>query len=505
MFDIELGIRWIKKHVALRDILILGFLLLLFVATRTYHIKQLPIFNDEGIYIHWAKVAWHDASWRFVSLTDGKQPLQTWGTIPFLKFFPDDALLAGRLFSVATGAFALLGMTAVLWYLFGKKTALMGSLLYIFIPYFLFYDRLAMVDSGVNAFSIWMFFFSILLVRTIRLDVALVFGLLSGLALLAKSSVRMFLALSALAPLVVISKDMKHLLRKTVNYLVLFGVVSLLALVVYNVQRLSPFFHFVAEKNNTFVMSFAEWRTKPLEVLSYNLRTVPYFVFAELGWAIVPFAMLGIVRLIMRKRPLGLYLLMWIVAPYIVISFFTKVLFARYIEFFGSLLVFAAAYWLGSLKNTKLAWTFLGAVIVSTLLFTVPMWTDYSKIIFPPTDRGQYIEGVTVGYGAREIIEYVREQSKSKPSIILAEGDFGMTGDILDVFLKQDDRIFIKGYWPLDEKQLRDNQRELARNNVYVVISHRLEVPANWPARLVKSYYKPGGNAAIHLMELTLQ
>jgi len=196
MFDISAIYSFIKKRITVKDVLLLGFAKILFFITRLYNIKLLPIFNDEGIYIHWAKVAWHDASWRFISLTDGKQPLQTWGTIPFLKLFPNDALLAGRLFSVATGFVGIMGIFFLLYYLFGKKTAFIGLFLSIFSPYFLFYDRIAMVDSGVNAAFIWILFFSIILVRTIRFDIALLYGLCAGIALLTKSSAQMFLTLS---------------------------------------------------------------------------------------------------------------------------------------------------------------------------------------------------------------------------------------------------------------------------------------------------------------------
>ncbi len=83
MFKIENILFWLKKEFKARDIVLLIGLITLFFLTRIINLDKLPIFTDEGIYIHWAKVAWKDASWRFVSLTDGRQPLQTWGTIPF--------------------------------------------------------------------------------------------------------------------------------------------------------------------------------------------------------------------------------------------------------------------------------------------------------------------------------------------------------------------------------------------------------------------------------------
>src|SRR3989339_1863880 len=201
MFDIFKILDFLKKTFTRKDVLLIILIASLFFLTRLINLDQFPIFSDEGIYIRWAKTAWHDASWRFISLTDGKQPLQTWGTIPFLKLFPDNALFAGRLFAVSTGLVSLIGVFSLLFYLFNKKSAYIGSLLYIFTPYFLFYDRLALSDSGVNAGFIWIFFFSVLLARTIRLDVALLFGIVGGTALLTKSSAQIFLLLGGLGPI----------------------------------------------------------------------------------------------------------------------------------------------------------------------------------------------------------------------------------------------------------------------------------------------------------------
>src|SRR3989344_9526541 len=122
----------------------------LFALTRLVKLDGFPIFSDEGIYIHWSKVAWHDATWRFISLTDGRQPLQTWATIPFLKLFSQNALFAGRLFAVTSGFIAFLGVVATARYLIGARAALIAGFLYVITPYFLFYDRIALVDAAVN-------------------------------------------------------------------------------------------------------------------------------------------------------------------------------------------------------------------------------------------------------------------------------------------------------------------------------------------------------------------
>ena len=502
MFDISEVVAFIRKKIAGKDALLLITAGVLYFITRLYNIKLLPIFNDEGIYIHWAKVAWHDASWRFISLTDGKQPLQTWGTIPFLKLFPNDALLAGRLFSVATGFVALIGIFLLLYLLFGKKTAFIGLFLSIFSPYFLFYDRLAMVDSGVNATFIWILFFSIALVRTIRLDVALIFGLCAGIGLLTKSTAQMFLIISFFASFFLLDFK-KRKMRGTISFIFLYGVVLFLSQIIYNVQRLSPFMHYLSQKNNTFVMTFADWIKSPFEVVASNLKTVPEYVFSESGWVVVPFAVIGLFFLLKKNIRLFLFFALWLLIPYLGISFMTRVLFPRYIIFFGTLLIILTSYSLGQIKKKSMFAALLFLVIGIFLVFQNPMWTDYTKIIFPDTDRGQYITGVTVGLGAKEIIAFAGAQSQTKPVRIIAEGDFGMTGDILDTFLQKEDQIFIQGYWPLSEKVLLEHQKDLLKEHVYVVTAHELHYPTSWPIKLIKAYYKLDGKSALQLFELT--
>src|SRR3990167_10829646 len=150
MFDLLEYVAWFKKHIKGRDLFLYAAISLLFFVTRLINLDKFPIFTDEGIYIRWARIAWHDATWRFISLTDGRQPLQTWATIPFLKLFPNNALFAGRLFAVFSGLLSLSGLFTASYYLFGKRTAYLTTALYIFTPYFLFHDRVALVDSTVN-------------------------------------------------------------------------------------------------------------------------------------------------------------------------------------------------------------------------------------------------------------------------------------------------------------------------------------------------------------------
>lgn len=509
MFDLIKTVQFLKKLFNKKDIVFISLLIFIYFLTRIINLEGFPIFSDEGIYIHWAKIAWHDAAWRFVSLTDGRQPLQTWATIPFLKMFPDNALFAGRLFGAVSGFLGFVGIFTLSYYLFNKQTAYFASILYIITPFFLFFDRLAMIDSLVNAAFIWIFLFSILLINTLRLDLALIFGFASGMFLLAKSSVSLFLGLSVFAPLIGLTKNVQKNIRTIINFFILFTIVIFISVLIYNIQRLSPFLHYVAQKNHTFVKTFDEFIKTPFSGFWYNLKYTPLHTAHNLGWTTFIFGLIGFYLIFKKKRLLSIYFLIWIFFPYMLITFSMKVLYSRYIIFLLSPFVIFSAYLLNYIFFVKKKRSVLlyGLIIIIVYIFTVyfnyTVIFDYKKIPFLSDDKGQYIEGWPSGHGIKEIIEYARLKSKEKPVILLAEGNFGMVGDVLDTFLKKDDYISIKAYWPLEPKNLMENQAFLDKNYVYAVSAHQKNTPSNWPVKLIKRFDKPGNKSSIYFFELT--
>ena len=502
MFSIESIIKYLKKTFTRYDILIVLTIIFLYELTRLTNLERWPIFSDEGIYIRWAKVAWKDASWRFISVTDGRQPLQTWATIPFLKIFPNNMLLAGRLFSVTTGFIGLTGTFCLLMYLWGKRAAIFGATLFVFLPYFVFYDRMALVDSAVNAGFVWILLFSIILIRTRRLDVAMILGFIGGFALLAKSSSRMFLMLAATAPIIYLQeKKVKKILSHSINYFALLGIAMGISLLFYNVQRLSPFFQYVAQKNTTFVMTFDEFFTTPFAYI-HNFTDLPLYVSWESGWFIIPLSLVGLYYLYKKDALLALYFSMFILLPYIAISLFAKVLFPRYVLFYGSILVITATYFFITLKKKFVAYIIFGLLLVSMGIFNYPLLFDPVRANFPPVDRGQYISGVTSVWGAEDLMNSMREKSIVRPVLILAEGDFGLIADVLKVYLHDDDRIEIRGLWPLDERNFPEFQHELLDRQVFIVFSHREVFPKEWPIKFSQKYGKPEGDKAVYVYEL---
>ena len=503
MFDIFEITTKFRKIVRPIDIIIIIGLIGLFLITRLINLDNFPIFGDEGIYIRWAKVAQRDAAWRFISLTDGRQPLHTWGMIPFIKLFPDNLLLAGRLFSVVTGFIAMAGLFVSGFYLLGKKYGYFAALIYILTPYFIFYDRMALIDSGVNAAFIWIFLFSIFLVKNRRLDIAIIFGLLTGVAMLTKSSIKLFILLAGLAPMIIWSRKNKKFIKESINYYLLLGLVGIFGFIIYNIQRLSPnLFQFVSQKNNTFILTLPQLLNNPFAYFNHNVYLIFYYVLFESGLGLGITGFLGWLLMYKKDRNLFWYSTAWWLVIYLTIAFVAIVLYPRYLIFIASFWVISSLFLFERIKKYQHQMILIIFFIITVFYYNYTILFDFKNIPFPPIDRGQYITGTTAGWGTAEIVSYAREKSQDKTVILMAEGDFGVIGDMLQVFVRPSDNIRVEGYWPLDLQQLNNNKTKLNNNIVLVVFSHRQSIPSNSPVQLIKKYPKPYSNQAYYLYEL---
>ncbi len=500
MFDYQQILRFFRKEFVKKDWLIVFGLIGMYLATRLINLTLLPIFTDEAIYIHWSKLAWKDASWRFVSLTDGKQPLHTWGMIPLLKLFRDP-LFAGRMFSVLSGFFTLLGLVILLRVLWNKKAAYLGAFIYIFTPYYLFFDRLALIDSGVTAFAVWILLFSLLLVKQLRLDFALMFGILAGLGTLAKSTVRLFFLPSLYLPFIYFFnfKTKRINLIKIINFLLLFAVVAGLSLVIYNIQRLSPFLHFVEEKNKTFVLTLPQFLQKPLEVLSHNLKAIPYYLANNTGWLLIFFGLWGLLLLIKQDIHLGLYLVAWFLTLFLPIAMFAKVLSSRYIIFLSLPFVLGFVYLLQ--RRQRIANILLLAFFLSVAYFNFTILFNPAKIPLPPVDRGQYLEDWPAGHGTRQIVELLKPIAEKHQTYVFTEGTFGLLPYALDIYFSYDPKYNINfmDRWPLKEKDIIEAKKLAKTNPVYFVFHQRENFPSEWGLKLIKKYPRYSNRSFVYL------
>ena len=174
-----------------------------------------------------------------------------------------------------------------------------------------------------------------------------------------------------------------------------------ISFLIYNIQRLSPYLHFVAEKNKTFVMTFQEFIQNPFSVFFTNIKSIPIYVFWESAFLLPILGLIGLILLYKKDKRLALYFILWIVLPYLALSFFAKVVFPRYLNFFATTFLILSTYFLTVYKKKKFIKYIVILLFASFLIFDIPIILAKNNIPLPPIDRGQYIEGTSACHGVK--------------------------------------------------------------------------------------------------------
>ena len=466
--------------------------LALFLFFRLYRLGQVPVFVDEAIYIRWSQVMRAEPTLRFLPLSDGKQPLFMWATMPFLKFI-SDPLIAGRLVSVFAGFGSLIGVGLLSFLLFSHPfIALFSSLIYAITPFTVFFDRMALADSLLALFGIWSLVFAVKFTKTLQTEYAIYMGFAIGAGLLTKSPGMIFYFWSFLA--VFFSLNLKKVDYKIIGKLA-WGL--LLALIIsqamYAILRLGVGFQMIGARNQDYVFSIKEVLSHPLTPFVGNARTTLNWLFLLLTPTVLLLGGLGYLNSKFRRQ----YVLLIFVTlvPLLYQAFIAKVYTSRYIYY--------AVLPLIPLAGLGLHWLFSrkGLLIKSSiaLFLSVPFLITFVYLFKPaiapmPFDmRNGYFEEWTAGYGQKEVALHLIDQaSKGEKVVVFTEGVFGTLPDGLQIYTEGNKNITIVGstYYVAEIPSgllntSIDNQRFLvlnkSRNHLSEADLSKLELIAEYP------------------------
>ncbi|HWY80127.1 MAG TPA: glycosyltransferase family 39 protein [Candidatus Sulfotelmatobacter sp.] len=467
----------------------LGIVFLYFF-TRIYHLLTLPIFTDEAIYIRWSQIAANDANWRFISLTDGKQPMYVWIAMLFIKIL-HDPLLAGRLVSVLSGFISMIGMFFLGREVFkNTKIGLLTSFVYVLFPFALVYDKLAVYDSLVAMFMIWALYCTILLVRYVRLDLGMILGMVIGGGMITKSSADFGYILLPFSLLLFPFK--KNYDKKRMLHFIIFALVSvIIANAIYAILRLSPFYYIIGQKNLTFIYSFNDWIFQPFAFFIGNMKGLG-------GWFIdymtAPFLVLAAASFFVDKKFFRekLLLFIWFIFPFMALAFFGKVIYPRFILFMTMPIIVLGTYTLFSLmqkiKQFGLQLLFFIVFLSMFLVNDYYLLTDFAKASIPQSDKEQLINGWPAGEGVTQTVSFLQKQAQQGKVYVGTEGTFGLMPYALEMYLDKNPHIAIQGFWPINStppKEILDASKKMA---TYVVFYQDCpscqaigKAPSTWP------------------------
>ncbi len=462
---------------------------------RFTHLTNLPVFADESIYIRWAQVMRAEPGLRFLPLSDGKQPLFMWLIIPFFKLF-SDPLIAGRVVSGLAGLGTILGVGVAGYLLFRNfRLALGAAFIYTFLPYAVFFDRMALADSLLTMFLLWTFNFSLVSFQSSRWDFSMLAGFSLGFAWLTKSpAVFGYILIPGL--LLTVYKDQKSFLKKIPLYLGLIFTIYIISFVMYNILRLGPEFHQIALRNRDYLHPLAEILRHPLDPLIPHLKDVINFFFHFLTPLGLVLMFIGLINPDLKHLRQRTVLGLWLIFPVIVQSAFSRTLTARYLLFtvpYAVLLLIHAVWHIGDrTKSHLLSLAALLLVGVSGLLFDGLLITNPQSLPLPRIERSGYLELWTAGFGISEVSRQIRQVALQGPVVVGSEGFFGTPFSALQMYLNDLPQVRVVGIGQniagIDQKLINAT----ADNRVYLVAnsSRMLKSPDELGLTLLGSYPK---------------
>ncbi len=491
------------------EILVSAILIALFLLLRFYKIMSLPIFTDEAIYVRWSQIARQDASWRFISLTDGKQPMFIWIAMNLMRFVKDP-LLAGRLVSVLAGFFSMIGLFMLGREIFKNRyIGLISAALYLLFPFALVYDRMALYDSLVGTFAVWSLYFGVILVRKLRSDMSFVLGMILGGGILTKTSGFFSIYLMPFT-LLLFDFSKQKLSSRFLRWVGLFALSAALAYGYYSILRLSPFFHIINEKNALFVYAFKEWLMHPFTYLYSNFSGLWNWFITYMSW---PIFLIIILSFLINFKFLKekLLLLSWFLVPFIALVFFGKTIYPRFIFFMTLFLLPPAAFSIYEIY-TRIRIKLAGILIILAFL-VVFLRTDYfilndfknAPIANP--DLSQYINGWSAGAGVKESVDFFKQQAQNQKIYIGTEGTFGLMPASYEIYLIDNPNITIRGYWPINDtlpKESLDFAKKIPSFFVFYQPQHII-IPSNFPLKLISEFREGKSNYFFRVYQITAQ
>ncbi len=436
------------KSKTTKPLLLFLLAVVVFFALRLPSITRIPVFVDEAIYIRWSQVMRNEPSLRFLPLSDGKQPLFMWATMPSLKIF-HDPLVAGRMVSVFAGLLSFAAIAFLVYIVTNNLfLAALSTLIYALLPFSVFFDRLALADSLLSAFGLWSLGLGILLVKKTRLDLALLLGFALGFGLITKSPAIFFYLWQPFLFLAFFDFKSTQVKKRLLKLLGAWLVALIISQGIYNILRLGTNFNLIGTRNQDYLFSVSEVIRHPLNPLVGNLKTTANWIWYLLT---PPLILCLLFSLLGRHKKASFWVVLLCLVTLFVQAFVAKVYTSRYILFATTPLLLPIAFGLSDLADrfdNKKIWLYL-------IIITWPVTLSFLFIAKPtsanlPFDmRSGYLEEWTAGWGQKEIANYLlTSRPPARKIIVGADGFFGTLPDGLQIYTQGDPNITVIGGSP---------------------------------------------------------
>lgn len=423
-------------------------LLLAFAALRWAYLLELPIFIDEAIGINWT----FDASLShlyFGGLFHGRW-LDTVVRVPFGPLGPETLWLSRAVTALLSvlGAASVIGLARMLH---SKPAGLAAGLLYLVLPYSIFYDRQVLGDPFAGVFGILALVAALKGTRQPRWWLAAIAGAALAAAILSKFSAVLLLPTPVLTAWIMAPRAAWK--QALIQSAAAVGIAAMLVLgvhaIAYPFQEpyqsiFSPYYNWNWSRTPTdwsLTGTLQRWQTIGA-TLADELRLL-------VGWPVVGMALLGLIDAIRRSQPRPTVWL-WLVgvlhfAPFLLITTWLP---ARYLSTvvmpLAILAGIAAAQVIGSAQARGLPPVARGAAAIGlAALLLAPNALRAARLLAHPNDpsllpAGDYQSYFTDPQSAGTGVEAIGTALRA----YAAERDLPV-----HVVFSQVNRMMLRAYW----------------------------------------------------------
>lgn len=423
------------------------FLTLLFICVRLPFLTRLPIFNDESIYLDWGWKELHDTGRLFYSLYDGKQPLLMW-IFGFSQMIIPNFLIAGRLVAVIFGLLTFLGLYQLGKRYFSKRVAFLACLLYLIVPIFTTFDRLALMESAISACAIWTVYFTLWLQETEKKKYAVYLGVALGIGFFIKSTMAVFIVLVIGSFIYQIIRHKKKQ-RLFQNALITAGVFITCDLLLF----IQPLYWQTIGMNSRYSLTLSELLHFPISTIASNGIGNLAIMAVFLTPLVLLSGVVGMIQILRDNESQEQKLLVfWFIGSLLIQTIVVRVTSQRYLVSFLPLIVLFAAFAIYELmkKSTKLFYSAVFIVVIIPLIMTgIQMVSPvtYTNVTLPITKYTQkeLVFGQTSGYGLDTVAQYISEQIGNQPAYVATAINAGNPENTMPLYFHNDSNV-VTGY-----------------------------------------------------------
>jgi len=415
------------------------FIFAVFLFLRFYNLLALPIFNDEAIYLNWAKdihFNWSDNKFTSLASITGKPPLHYWILALGYHWF-GDPLYSGRFISILAAILSFWGVFLLTQKLFHSKlTTLIALSLYTFCPFVLLYERMVLADVFISAIGIYIFYFSWLIFSESEKNErpknlrwvwpVIVLGLLFSLGRLFKQTILIFILVTGLILLWSILKNkfrFKQIIFLVSEFILAYGLSELICRLIIPTKLLAGS-NFLA---SFFVFNFKEFSGSFLDAWFKNLRIIGEVFIKYFTWPILVVFIIGCFKNKFWRESKIQWLIFLIFFPLIIFVLISNIFYPRYFLFIAPFFIILIAFFIANFGRNLARFKYF-KVTVCLLLFLLilapSLYQDYQLLKNPLKFNWTKIDDDFVnqwssGYAITKVGDYLAVNSKDDQVLFL--------------------------------------------------------------------------------------